>query len=208
MNQAKNPTRQRIALIGLASLFIVPVLVAWYLIKFGQDWLPEGSAAHGELIHPAQPITPFVINTLFDAPIDLSFFDGKWTMVSVAGKVCDERCEKMLYSMRQVRLAQGTEMKRVQRLMVVTEQMPINLMRAAFKTVLQQHQGTSIGIGKPPALQVLLSQLLAANESGDVEGSIYIVDPLGNLVMRYRIDDSLKGMAKDLTRLLKASQIG
>ncbi|MGH8691192.1 MAG: SCO family protein [Burkholderiales bacterium] len=113
---------------------------------------------------------------------------GKWVLVSFDAAACDAYCEKKLYFMRQVRRAQGKEMDRVERLWVLTD------------------------AGKPR------SELLAAIEGTRIQGlgafegnaadHIYLVDPLGNLMMRFPRDPDPSRMVKDLQRLLKYSRIG
>ena len=108
---------------------------------------------------------------------------GKWVLVSFDAPACDAYCERKLYFMRQVRRAQGKEMERVERLWVLTD------------------------AGKPR------SELLAAIEGTRIQGltpfdgqareHIYLVDPLGNLMMRYPRDPDPSKMIKDLQRLVK-----
>ena len=114
---------------------------------------------------------------------------GKWVLVTFDPAACDAPCEKKLFIVRQIRRAQGKDAERIERLWVVTDG------------------------GKPRA------ELLAAIEgtrlaSGqlDVPGNrsehIYLVDPLGNLMMRYPPDPDPSRMIKDLQRLLKYSSFG
>ena len=113
---------------------------------------------------------------------------GKWVLVTFDAAACDAYCEKKLYFMRQVRRAQGKEMDRVERLWVLTD------------------------AGKPRA------ELLAAIEGTRIQAvnafeanaahHIYLVDPLGNLMLRFPRDPDPSRMIKDLQRLLKYSRIG
>jgi hypothetical protein len=111
---------------------------------------------------------------------------GKWVLVTFDTATCDASCEKKLYIVRQIRKAQGKEADRIERLWVVTDG------------------------GKPRA------ELLAAIEGArvatgelDFKGDdIYLVDPLGNLMMRFPKDPDPAKMIKDLQRLLKYSRFG
>ena len=136
-------------------------------------------AAYGELVSP-RPLT--------GAPFDA--VRGKWVLVSFDAAACDAYCEKKLYFMRQVRRAQGKEQARVERLWVVTD----------------------AGAPRPELLAAIEGTHLARNASGEFPGErsahIYLVDPLGNLMMRFPRDPDPSRMLKDLQRLLKYSRIG
>jgi hypothetical protein len=115
---------------------------------------------------------------------------GKWVLVTFDAAACDAYCEKKLYFMRQVRRAQGKEMDRVERLWVLSDG------------------------GKPraellPAIEGTRFAALSGREfAGNPAEHIYLVDPLGNLMMRFPRDPDPSKMIKDLQRLLKYSRFG
>lgn len=113
---------------------------------------------------------------------------GKWVLVSFDAAACDAYCEKKLYYMRQARRAQGKEMERVERLWVLTDG---GAPRADL--VGEGIRWTSVRFEGFP---------------GDVRDHIYVVDPLGNLMMRFPRDPEPSKMLKDVKRLLRLSQIG
>jgi len=113
---------------------------------------------------------------------------GKWVLVIFDAAACAAYCEKKLYFMRQVRRAQGKEMDRVERLWVLTD---AGKPRAELLAAIE---GTRI-------------QAVNAFESNATD-HIYLVDPLGNLMMRFPRDPDPSKMVKDLQRLLKYSRIG
>lgn len=122
--------------------------------------------------------------------VPLTELRGKWVLVSFDTGACDAYCERKLYIMRQVRRAQGKEMDRIERLWVVTD------------------------AGKPRADALAASEgtRISRNENfdfpGDVPDHIYVVDPLGNLMMRFPRDPDPSRVIKDLQRLLKYSGFG
>ena len=113
---------------------------------------------------------------------------GKWVLVSFDASACDAYCERKLYFMRQVRRAQGKEMERVERLWVVTDG---GTPRADL--VAEATRWTSLRFEGFP---------------GNPRDHIYVVDPLGNLMMRFPRDPDASRMIKDLQRLLKLSRFG
>jgi thioredoxin-related protein len=142
-------------------------------------WTPGTASNYGELIAPR--------------PVPLAELRGKWVLVSFDAAACDAYCEKKLYFMRQVRRAQGKEMDRVERLWVLTDAgKPRVELVAAIEGTKMRASGES----------------LAAAFPGNATDHIYLVDPLGNLMLRFPRDPDPSKMIKDLQRLLKYSRTG
>jgi hypothetical protein len=120
----------------------------------------------------------------------LNEFRGKWVMVTFDAGACDAYCERKLYVMRQVRRAQGKDMDRIERLWVLTD---AGKPRA---DVLAASEGTRI------------SRNGSFGFPGHAADHIYLVDPLGNLMMRFPRDPDPSRMIKDLQRLMKYSRFG
>ncbi|HEU4589483.1 MAG TPA: hypothetical protein VFS13_01135 [Steroidobacteraceae bacterium] len=137
------------------------------------------SGNYGELIEP-RPL---------DAPA-FKALRGKWVMVSVDSSACDAYCEKKLYFMRQIRKAQGEDQRRIERLWIVTDA------GAPAPRLLEAYEGTHIATIADPPLP------------GAVRDHLYLVDPLGNLMMRFPRDPDASRMIKDLQRLMKYSSVG
>jgi len=112
---------------------------------------------------------------------------GKWVMVMADAAACDAYCERKLYFMRQVRRAQNREQERVERLWLLTDD------AKPRPEVLAAIEGTKIERLREPVFS---------------PDHIYLVDPLGNLMMRFPRDPDPSRMIKDLQRLLKYSRIG
>jgi hypothetical protein len=147
------------------------------------DWAPGKPANYGELIAP---------RPLAGAPFEA--LRGKWLLVSFDSAPCDAYCEKKLYFMRQVRTATHKEAGRVERLWVLTD---AGRPRAELLAAIE---GTRIAAAKDAAsLQAF---------PGSLADHIYVVDPLGNLMMRFPRDPDPSKMLKDVQRLLRLSQIG
>jgi hypothetical protein len=112
---------------------------------------------------------------------------GKWVLVSFDAAACDAYCEKKLYFMRQVRRTQGKEMERVERLWAIID-------------------------GGKPRPEVIAAiegtRVISFSDKSFSSDYIYLVDPLGNLMMRFPRDPDPSKMMKDLQRLLKYSRIG
>jgi hypothetical protein len=142
-------------------------------------WGTGSPGNYGEIIAP---------QALSGAPFEE--LRGKWVLVSFDSAACDAYCEKKLYFMRQVRTAQGKDQTRLQRVWVLTDAAsPRPELVAAI-------EGT------------LISRVRPQGFPGNPLDHIYLVDPLGNLMLRFPRDPDPSKMLKDLQRLMKYSQVG
>ena len=181
----------------LASLFFVPFVAAIWLY-YASEWRP-GLAAHGELIDPQRPL-PAVALTLPDGgTTSPDVLRGVWSLVYLAGNSCAEACTKALADLARVRLALDQDAPRVQRVLL--------------------HAGECCAPGFPGPGDADLLVLGATGAEGAAflalfpsapygTASFYIVDPLGNLMMRHSASGGAPGLLKDLERLLRLSSIG
>jgi cytochrome oxidase Cu insertion factor (SCO1/SenC/PrrC family) len=176
----------------LVAVFMVPVVAA-YLAYFG--WRPAGHSNYGELLKVA-PWQLTAGSTLDGQPYNLDELHGKWVLVHVGAASCGEACKQQLYYMRQVRITQGKDQSRIERLWVVSDG------GTPDPALLEAYPGLLVWRPADPAFIV---QFPAAKNR---DNHIYLVDPLGNLMLRFPAQLDPKRMIKDLKLLLKASQIG
>jgi len=180
---------------GLFLLFFGPLAVAVYLY-FDTDWRPGGTNNHGELIVPAVPLPAAGLPMPSGEPTDTEFLRHHWSLVYLAREDCGEACRGALYNGRQMRLALGRMMDRVQRVYLHVGEPPDPAFLAA------EHPDLLVASVATADGQALLALL-----TGQPEG-YWLVDPLGNAMMRYPPDEPPRGMLEDLKRLLRLSRIG
>jgi hypothetical protein len=195
MEDARARGRRKFLLI--AALFLVPVIVVFGLY-YGGIWRPAGSSAKGELVHPARPLELAGLRHADGKPAGIEAFQGKWTLIYIGDGACDEACRTALTYGRQTRLAVGKDMDRVQRMFLTTgnccDQNYLNTEQLGLVTM---------DVASPEA-QALLTQF-----PGDRTHTLFIVDPLGNLMMRHDASQVInKDLLSDLKKLLKLSHIG
>jgi len=175
----------------LIALVVAPVAASYLLYYF---WPPAHTVNYGELL-PPRPLPDPPLTLADGASFRLSSLRGRWVLVMVDAAQCDAWCERKLLYMRQLRLTQGKDMDRVERAWLVSDR---EQLRAEAVTA---YRGTWL-------VRVAGSELLAHFPGRAITDHIYLVDHLGNLMMRYPRDPDPQRMIKDLTRLLKASRIG
>lgn len=183
----------------LAGLFLLPLAIAFWMY-YGTDWRPARSVNHGELITPARPLPAAHLQqaTATDAAPPADLFRGKWSLVYIGDGRCGEACRNSLYLMRQTRLSLNNEMTRIERVFLASAQC------CARDFLTHEHPGLLVLDATGPSAGAVLSVFPAT----DREESLFIVDPLGNLMMRYDVRQNPKGLLEDLKKLLSLSQIG
>jgi hypothetical protein len=174
-------------LLLMAALALAPVVASGSIYYF---WPRDKLVNYGELLATPAPALEGV--RAGGQGFQLADLRGKWVLVTAARDGCDAACERKLYATRQARTIQGRDQDRIARVLIVTGD------AAPTPALLSQHPGLEVVRAIPSTV--------AALPSGDA--GIYLIDPLGNLVLAWPADPDIKALAKDLGRLLRASQIG
>jgi hypothetical protein len=187
----------------LVLMFFGPLVVAWALyFTAAEEWRTAPTGANGELVMPVRPLEGLVLQPLVGAAQDADLLRGRWSLVYVTDSACGQDCQERLYYLRQIRIALHRDMERLQRLVVITD----TARWSEFDQVLAEYPGTIVATAPPAELE---RHLLGSTEGGaGMAESFYVVDPLGNLVLRYGPDADASGVLKDLQRLLRNSRIG
>jgi hypothetical protein len=194
--------RQGRLLVVLALLFFAPLGLAFYLYYGHGTWHPGGRVNAGELVEPARPLPSLALPLLGLGYTDPNFLKGKWTLLYVGFGKCAEDCRTRLHDTRQVRLALDRDMNRVQRVFIGDE----DCCDAQF---LHEQHPDLITIRAGDAAAPLLALLPGQGSVNATHPSyVYLIDPLGNLMMSYAADAKAKGMLDDMKRLLRLSSIG
>ncbi len=194
--------KNRKILVMVAAVFVLPVLASMTL--YMTKWRPAATGNHGELIQPARPIGDVALHNLDGKIVKFESLHGKWTMVQFGASTCAEDCIKNLYYMRQVHIAQGKEADRMQRLFIMTD----TKSEAAMKSKLVEYPDMGVWTGSSEEMTALAKKFGAQDEILAAGQGIYLVDPLGNVMMRYASGTDPAGMRKDIVRLLKYSWVG
>lgn len=179
-------------LLLIAVICIVPVAASYFVFYFAP---PSKTMNYGELV-VTKALPAHRLTALDGRPFSLAELKGKWIMLQLDASACGEDCRQKLYYMRQVRKAQAQEMDRIERVWLVTDG---GVPRA---DILRDFEGTHVARADDATL------LAALPADGDRTDHIYLIDPLGNIVLRYPQNPDPKKMIKDLERLLKYSRIG
>lgn len=172
-----------------------PVLLSYltyYVIR------PEGRVHHGELIEPQRMLPAASVKDLQGKDLPLAQLKGQWLLVAVGSSECADKCERLLFVQRQLHKLLNKESDRLDRLWLITDQAaPKNELLAAI-------EGATVLRVTPD----VLSQWLLPATGRSVEEHLYLIDPMGNWMMRFNYPDDAKtvvDMKRDIERLLRAS---
>lgn len=185
----KLSAKQTLLLMGTVA--VLPVAASYGLYY---AWRPDATVNYGALVEPtplpAAGVAPLAGSTGLDT------LRGRWVLLYAGGAQCDEACRRVIYHMRQVRTAQGEHMGRIERAWLVADD------GVPDARLLQDYPGMHV-------LRAQGSQALAAlSRDGEAAGRLFLVDPLGNLMLRYPAEPEPKGIIRDLQRLMKYSRLG
>ena len=187
--------RGRVRMLLVLLVCAAPVIasyLAYFVIR------PEGRTNYGELILPTRSLPALALRTLDGAEVPAASLRGQWLLVAVAPSSCGERCEARLFMQRQLREMLGRDRDRLDKVWFVTDAGPLAApLRAAVTAA--------------PATTVLrvdaqaLSGWLAPAAGQALEDHLYVVDPMGEWMMRMPADAEPARVKRDLERLLRAS---
>jgi cytochrome oxidase Cu insertion factor (SCO1/SenC/PrrC family) len=202
VNQDSRRKAGRWKLFAVLAVCAAPVVASYlyyYVIQPYYGNPPENRTNYGSLLDPRDyPMPARGISSLDGKAFMLDAYKGKWIMLQADASDCRDGCRNKLLQMRQLRLMQGKNMDRIERVWLITDEQPVETM------LMREYDGTRLLRVKPDALTTWLP-----TQSGTVVADhIYLIDPLGNLMMRFPKNADPNKIKKDLAKLLKASSIG
>ena len=180
--------------------FIAPVALA-YIIFFFVD--VTSYVNHGEILNPIVHIKDFELTDENNEVIPQDKLTYKWRLISFVSKDCDEKCETRLYDTRQIHTSLGKNQHRLSRMFVHLEPASESL----TKLMADEHENVIHVNGNA----AIILKTLGSNVHDDIgisDNETYIMDPMGNVMMRFTQEQPNKEFLYDLKKLLKASQIG
>jgi cytochrome oxidase Cu insertion factor (SCO1/SenC/PrrC family) len=187
---------------GRKMLFLVllvcaaPIIASYftyYVLK------PEKRNNYGTLIDQrAHPLPPLATTTLDGRPLALAQFKGKWIILMTGSGACAKACRDELFAMRQLRLMQGKEMERVERVWLITDNMSLDTI------LIREYDGTRMLRADGAAVKAWLP----VDAGTTTDEHLYVIDPLGHLMMRFPTNPDKRKVYKDIYKLLKASSVG
>jgi len=178
-----------LALLLVCAAPVIASYFTYYVIR------PSGYSSYGELIEPQRPLPAFAGANVQGEPVPLVSLKNQWLLISVADSGCDEACERHLYLQRQIREMLGREKDRLDWVWLRTGDTPLT-------EALVQATAAAVVLKVDPAD---LTGWLEAAPGQRLEDHLFVVDPLGNWMMRFPVEVDPKKARRDIDRLLRAS---
>jgi len=195
--------KSRLVLITLVVVCLLPLSSSWLMYWF-TDIGKSGSGSHGNLLNPPTPLGDVALLDPVVGDSNHRLY-GKWSLLYLVKTECDIECKNNLNIMYGLWVALGADTPRLQRILGVVDIDGLGVVR----NFIQDYQGQLVLMMDKSDPANIFHPLEA--EEGDLPftvGGLYLIDPLGNLMMFYPSDTNPNGILKDLKRLLKYSRIG
>ncbi len=188
----------------LLLVFGLPLVLAWIGWQ-EQDNFGQGTTNHGQLLQPPLDLSKLPLDDSLAKALTPEVWQGRWLMLYVNPQSCTESCEKNLYYLRQIRKATGKNSDRIQRAILTFAQAKPD---QRLETGLAKEFAGTLHLVTPTQQFAHFVHNTPQASTVLQQGGVYLVDPLGNIMMYYPPNTEPMGIFKDLTRLLKLSHIG
>ncbi|MDH5648805.1 MAG: hypothetical protein OEY67_04050 [Gammaproteobacteria bacterium] len=196
--------KNRTTLILIAAVCILPVALAYGLNKMG--WKPDQFGNYGELVQPALPLKEATLSLQSGETVSLKQLHHKWLLIAFSDAGCNQACLANMDKMKRLQIAQAKNQDRIQRILVLAGR---NFGNQPLPDFLTSDRDLKIVVGPQTGIVSLLNDFSHNGETPLEDANrIYLVDPLGNLILRYPADADASKMHKDLARLLRVSRVG
>ena len=191
MSERQKSGRRAFLLINF--LFFGPLALAVFIYATG-GWRPGGSTENGELLWPPVTIPDITLQPASDNNPRKHLRDV-WNLLYTGPGDCDDSCKNRLIDMRQMRLTFGKDANRLQ-LVFLADSGSVDR-----SYITAEHPALLVAEPENTGAQLAVLEEYAA-------GDLYLVDPQGNVILKYPSDMPIADVRKDIKKLLKLSQIG
>lgn len=195
LNQNIEKNRSMKTFYLLILVFVLPFTMAVLLHFF--DLKPSGKS-YGNLIQPPKSLQIPALKDTQGNIFKPAQWNKVWSIVTVDSTECAEACADRVHMLKQVHTSMNKEIDRVQRVLLV----PADINAAAYSEIQKKYPDLIILAGADAEMAKFSAEFNVA------KGGVFLVDPLGNLMMSYPEKFDPKGLRSDLTRLLKNSWAG
>jgi hypothetical protein len=192
--------RRRTAIGRIKMLLVLAICAAPVVASYFTYFVirPEGRSNYGTLVLPTRTLPAMNLRTLEGQPFDAKALKGQWLLVAVGPSTCDKACDERLFTQRQLREMLGRERERMDKIWLITDGKPPS---AALRATAE---------AKPPLTMLLadataVAAWLQPADGQPLENHLYLVDPMGEWMMRFPPQPEPAKVKRDLERLMRAS---
>jgi hypothetical protein len=210
MNAATAPAKLNKGRITIILVFLtcaLPIVAAFYLYFFNK---PDATNNYGTILDPQVDVSTEAFKNINGEEFTMNQVADKWVLIQVINSNCDEVCQNTMYFQRQARASKGKEQGRIERVVFVTDDGPLEtLLLRQFPDVHFVRASEDQLKSWLPLEQGIVGSKGSA-DIGTVRDHVFVADPLGHVMMRFPPNNTLQfdKFRKDVSRLLWASNIG
>lgn len=193
VRRTKSGRMKMLLVLAICAAPVIASYLTYFVIR------PEGRTNYSELIQPQAPIpADLPLTDLQGAAIKAETLKGQWLLVVASAAACDSTCEKQLWLQRQLRETLGRDKDRVDKVWLIVDAGTPKPQALAGVTT-----NTDATVLRVP--RAALAAWLRPASGQALEDHIYIVDPLGNWMMRAPVNADPAKLKSDVVKLLRAS---
>jgi hypothetical protein len=171
---------------------VIASYVTYFVIR------PEGRTNYGTLVSPSRSLPTLELRTLGGQPVQAATLKGQWLLVAVGPAACDAACDRRLFVQRQLREMLGRERDRLDKVWLVTD-------AGELQPTLRAALDAGVPVTALRADAAAVAAWLAPAPGHRIEEHLYLVDPMGEWMMRFPVDAEPARVKRDLDRVLRAS---
>ena len=191
----------RTSLVIIAALFLLPLLLAWFMYSGTIEYKPSSTRNFGQLVEPPVPVnwedSVLIPGAGKPALGTVQAFSDHWVILFAVPDPCPEACFQEISALRQIHRASGRHQPRIRIALLMQEPSSPESVNRIHETY-SKFQLISDPSGK---LETVLEQVV----QGD--GGVYLIDPLGDIMMVYAAGADPNHLKQDLKRLLTWSKL-
>lgn len=187
----------RIKFLLIVFIFTVPFVISYYLSKDYHAGRELQTSNYGSFINPIVELSQSTFDDYSGENLNVNQHLTKWSLIYRMPKNCSQRCSDEIYLIRQVNIALGKDMNRLERVIVLNQTIPSS-------------EIDDLVIKYPKAIVVKNNSSTFINEINKITDRyvLLLTDPLGNVILGYDEGFEGKKLLKDIKKLLKLSKIG
>lgn len=193
-SESSPPRRGQLKLLAVFAVVIGPILVAWVMAKSGFG-VPDGQTNKSDLVEPEISVQEW------GSGIEPLGYGSPWRLTVTAPNVCDDQCMALVNEARQINVALGREAGRVEHVLLLGHPLAAE---AKERIGLEYPRLTLLPLNAAGYRSSLAEQPGPWRQ----EPQLWIVDPLGRVVLRRNPERPARQILDDLKHLLKVSKIG
>lgn len=186
--------RGQLKLLAITAVVLGPILLAWLMVRL-QIGIPQTQINHSSLVEPVLTVEDWGL------PLEPVGYGAPWRLLVTAPGECEARCLELVHEARQIHIATGREADRVEHVLALGQPASGELANRLSRDYPRLQQ-------LPLSSDSYLDGLRVHPDEWQQGAQLWVIDPLGRVVLHRDAGNPGKHLLDDLRRLLKLSKIG